>query len=81
MIIDLYEGKKVEDVHNLNKFKQSNPQSLAESEVDIFVKVILSEPVEAKIEAERNSKKPLIICPNNKQECRIYLHTNSKAER
>ncbi len=47
---------------------------MKESEVDIFIKAVMSKPIEDRIENDKNSKSPIIVNTQGKQEVRVYLH-------
>ena len=70
---NIKDWKNVE-IRSLQRFKKEISQGLKESEVDIYIKAVLSKPTEEKIESDKNSKSPITIMTNSKQEVRVYLH-------
>ena len=61
-------------LRSLPKFKMELTNKLRESEVDIYLKVALTQPVEERLEKEKNQNSPLTIQISGKQEVRAYLH-------
>lgn len=62
------------EVRSLSRFKKEIQPALRDSEVDIYVKIITNVPTEDAIEKDKNSKSPIVVSTNSKQEIRVHLH-------
>lgn len=62
------------DTRSLTRFKKEIQPSLRDGEVDIFVKVLTNTPTEDAIEKDKNSKNPIVVSTNTKQEIRVHFH-------
>lgn len=62
------------NLRSIASFKMKLDPAIRDSEVEVYVKAIMNQVVEEKLELEKNSGQPIIVQSTGRQEIRVYLN-------
>jgi hypothetical protein len=77
LLTKIYQTKKEAldlELRSLDSFTMKVDPNLREAEVEVFVKAVINNVVEQRLEQEKSGKTPIVVQSPGRQEIRVYLH-------